>query len=78
MQVHITVNGVEFRYHSTGREGLAVDGSRDNIIRNNSIWANSAGGIFFLGLLFGRFFLSVRLSSFLQLSLMMQVMIIVC
>jgi Right handed beta helix region len=40
------VNGIEFRYQSTGREGIAVDGSRHNIIRRNWIAGNSAGGIF--------------------------------
>ena len=30
------INGVEFRYQSTGREGIAVDGSRNNIIRRNA------------------------------------------
>ncbi len=40
------LNGIEFRYQSTGREGIAVDGSRNNIIRRNWIAGNSAGGIF--------------------------------
>ncbi len=40
------INGIEFRYQSTGREGIAVDGSRNNIIRRNWIAGNSAGGIF--------------------------------
>lgn len=34
------------RYRSTGREGIAVDGSRDNVIRGNVIAANAAGAIF--------------------------------
>jgi parallel beta-helix repeat protein len=38
--------GVQFRYASTGREGIAIDGSRNNVVRNNRISANSAGGIF--------------------------------
>lgn len=44
--VPITVGGVEFRYHSTGREGIAIDGSRDNVLRNNVIHDNAAGGVF--------------------------------
>ena len=40
------VGGVELRYQSTGREGIAVDGSRDNVIRRNWIVGNAAGGIF--------------------------------
>lgn len=37
---------ITFYYMSTGREGIAVDGSRNNIIRYNHIAGNSAGGIF--------------------------------
>lgn len=44
--VPITVGGVEFRYHSTGREGIAIDGSRDNVLRGNVIHDNAAGGVF--------------------------------
>lgn len=44
--VPIILNGVEFRYESTGREGIAIDGSRDNVVRNNWIAGNSAGAIF--------------------------------
>ncbi len=44
--VPIVVNGTELRYESTGREGIAIDGSRDNIVRNNWIAGNSAGAIF--------------------------------
>jgi parallel beta-helix repeat protein len=40
------INGIEFRYQATGREGIAVDGSRNNVIRRNWITGNSAGGIF--------------------------------
>ena len=40
------LQGTNYRYHSTGREGIAVDGSRDNVIRGNRIAHNSAGGIF--------------------------------
>ena len=44
--VPITVGGTELRYESTGREGIAIDGSRNNIVRDNWIAANSAGAIF--------------------------------
>ncbi len=44
--VPIVFNGVELRYESTGREGIAIDGSRDNIVRNNWIAGNAAGGVF--------------------------------
>jgi hypothetical protein len=44
--VPFTIDGVEFRYQSTGREGIAIDGSRRNVIRGNEIWGNSAGAIF--------------------------------
>src|SRR5262249_13833436 len=40
------IGGTEFRYLSTGREGIAVDGSRNNQIRRNRLARNSAGGIF--------------------------------
>jgi len=39
-------NGVTFRFWGPGREGIAVDGSRDNRISNNWIAENSAGGVF--------------------------------
>lgn len=45
--VPIVFNGVEFRYRSTGKQGISIDGARDSIVRNNSIHNNSAGGIFF-------------------------------
>lgn len=38
--------GTTFLYVSTGREGIAVDGSRSNRITRNRLSANSAGGIF--------------------------------
>jgi parallel beta-helix repeat protein len=41
-----TVGGVEFWYWGTGREGLAIDGSRFNVVRNNTFQSNVAGGIF--------------------------------
>ncbi len=44
--VPFTLGGKEFRYLSTGREGIAVDGSRDNVITGNRLDRNSAGGIF--------------------------------
>ena len=44
--VPFEIGGVEFRYLSTGREGIAVDGSAGNVIRGNVVEENSAGGIF--------------------------------
>jgi parallel beta-helix repeat protein len=44
--VPVTIGGVNFRYRHTGREGIAIDGSRNNRISDNVISANSAGGIF--------------------------------
>jgi parallel beta-helix repeat protein len=44
--VPIEFGGVTFRYRSTGREGIAIDGSRNNRILDNRITGNSAGGIF--------------------------------
>ncbi|MGH7785944.1 MAG: right-handed parallel beta-helix repeat-containing protein [Candidatus Binatia bacterium] len=44
--VLINVGGTAFRYRSTGREGIAVDGSRDNRIVRNQLTNNAAGGIF--------------------------------
>jgi parallel beta-helix repeat protein len=38
--------GVTFWFWGTGREGLAIDGSRGNRIVNNTFSGNSAGGIF--------------------------------
>jgi parallel beta-helix repeat protein len=35
-----------YRYVSTGREGIAVDGSRHNVITNNRLDNNAAGGVF--------------------------------
>jgi parallel beta-helix repeat protein len=40
------ISGVTFRVLMTGREGIAVDGSRDNVITDNAIHDNAAGGIF--------------------------------
>ncbi len=44
--IPFTVDGVEFRYLSTGREGIAVDGSSGTVIRDNLVEEHSAGGIF--------------------------------
>jgi hypothetical protein len=38
--------GVTFRFWGPGREGIAVDGARDNRIAGNWIAGNSAGGVF--------------------------------
>ena len=38
--------GLTFRFWGPGREGIAVDGSRDNRIASNWIVDNSAGGVF--------------------------------
>lgn len=38
--------GMEFRYLSTGREGLAIDGSRENYVARNVFERNSNGAIF--------------------------------
>ena len=39
-------HGVTFMVVYTGREGIAVDGARDNVIRDNLIQGNSYGGVF--------------------------------
>ena len=41
-----TFGGVDFWFWGTGREGLAIDGSRFNVVRNNVFQGNTAGGIF--------------------------------
>ncbi len=41
-----TLGGIDFVYYGTGREGLAVDGSSDNVVTGNYFHGNSAGGIF--------------------------------
>ena len=41
-----TFAGVSFFFWGTGREGLAIDGSRFNTVKNNTFSGNSAGGIF--------------------------------
>jgi parallel beta-helix repeat protein len=41
-----TFNGVGVRFWGPGREGIAVDGSSDNLIRGNQLLGNSAGGVF--------------------------------
>jgi parallel beta-helix repeat protein len=40
------LGGVTFWFWGTGREGLAIDGSRYNQVRNNFFAGNSAGAIF--------------------------------
>jgi parallel beta-helix repeat protein len=40
------IAGVTFWFWGIGREGLAIDGSRNNVVRNNRFSGNSAGGIF--------------------------------
>ncbi len=44
--VPFEIGGIEFRYLSTGREGLAIDGSRDNYVARNLFARNSNGAIF--------------------------------
>jgi parallel beta-helix repeat protein len=41
-----TFAGIDFWFWGTGREGLAIDGSRFNVVRNNVFQSNTAGGIF--------------------------------
>jgi nitrous oxidase accessory protein NosD len=41
-----TFEGLQFRFWGTGREGIAVDGSRRNHIVANAFSGNSAGGVF--------------------------------
>jgi parallel beta-helix repeat protein len=41
-----TFSGLQFRFWGTGREGIAVDGSRRNHIVDNVLSGNSAGGVF--------------------------------
>lgn len=41
-----TVAGVDFWFWGPGREGLAIDGSRFNVVRNNVFSGNADGGIF--------------------------------
>jgi hypothetical protein len=42
----LVVGGIELRYLSTGREGLAINGSRDNYVAGNVFEHNSYGAIF--------------------------------
>ncbi|MCW5891176.1 MAG: right-handed parallel beta-helix repeat-containing protein [bacterium] len=41
-----TLAGIDFWYWGTGREGLSIDGSRFNVVRNNVFQTNTAGGIY--------------------------------
>jgi parallel beta-helix repeat protein len=41
-----TFAGIDFWFWGTGREGLAIDGSRFNTVRDNTFQSNVAGGIF--------------------------------
>jgi parallel beta-helix repeat protein len=41
-----TFGGHTWRFWGTGREGLSIDGSYDNVVRDNVFRGNSAGGIF--------------------------------
>lgn len=38
--------GNQFRFWGTGREGISIDGSRRNLISENTLAGNSAGGIY--------------------------------
>jgi parallel beta-helix repeat protein len=38
--------GIPVWFWGTGREGLAIDGSRNNVVRGNTFSGNAAGGIF--------------------------------
>lgn len=40
------LGGQQFRFWGTGREGLAIDGSFDNVVSGNRFSGNAAGGIF--------------------------------
>jgi hypothetical protein len=42
----INFGGTDIPYISTGREGIAIDGSRDNVVRDNLITGNASGGVF--------------------------------
>lgn len=44
--VQFDLGGIIIEYLSTGREGIAVDGSRNNAIHDNYVADNAAGGIF--------------------------------
>lgn len=43
---YINLGGTDIPYITTGREGIAVDGSRNNVIENNFVAGNSYGGIY--------------------------------
>lgn len=38
--------GIDVRYWGPGREGIAIDGARNTVVRNNWIIGNAAGGVF--------------------------------
>lgn len=39
-------NGTPIVYYGTGREGIAIDGSSDNVVRDNYFAGNSAGSVY--------------------------------
>ena len=41
-----TFGGLRFRWWGTGREGLSIDGSSENVVTGNHFEGNDAGGIF--------------------------------
>lgn len=43
---YFQIVGLTFWFWGPGREGIAIDGSRNNLVRNNYFSGNSAGGIF--------------------------------
>lgn len=43
---YINLGGTDIPYITTGREGIAVDGSRNNVIEHNLVTGNSYGGIY--------------------------------
>jgi parallel beta-helix repeat protein len=42
----IELGGTKLWYWGTGREGLSIDGSRDNVVTGNRFEGNAAGGVF--------------------------------
>lgn len=41
-----SLGGLDLWFWGIGREGISIDGSRENVVRGNRISGNSAGGIF--------------------------------